>query len=109
VWSGHEHEVRSVHFFIVSQIYWQLNARMDGSTMLAGRAFQGVGSGVILSLVEIVLSDLVPLSERYVPPFSRFQDQSLMRKFKSIGEPIKVHLLPSGHSLLHRVLRSAAL
>ena len=34
--------------------------------MLAGRAFQGVGSGVILSLVEIVLADLVPLSERYV-------------------------------------------
>jgi MFS family permease len=40
---------------------------MDCSTMLAGRAFQGVGSGVILSLVEIVLSDLVPLSERYAP------------------------------------------
>lgn len=33
--------------------------------MLAGRAFQGVGSGVILSLVEIVLADLVSLSERY--------------------------------------------
>jgi len=33
-------------------------------TFLAGRAFQGVGSGVILSLVEIVLADLVPLSER---------------------------------------------
>lgn len=37
------------------------------STMLAGRAFQGVGSGVILSLVEIVLADLVSLSERCVP------------------------------------------
>lgn len=36
------------------------------STMLAGRAFQGVGSGVILSLVEIVVSDLVPLSDRSV-------------------------------------------
>ena len=34
--------------------------------MLAGRAFQGVGSGVILSLVEIVVSDLVPLSDRSV-------------------------------------------
>jgi MFS family permease len=34
--------------------------------MLAGRAFQGVGSGVILCLVEIVVSDLVSLSERYV-------------------------------------------
>jgi len=32
--------------------------------MLAGRAFQGIGSGVILSLVEIVLADLVPLAER---------------------------------------------
>lgn len=40
------------------------------STMLAGRAFQGVCSGVILSLVEIVLSDLVPLSEWYVLPFA---------------------------------------
>lgn len=34
--------------------------------MLAGRAFQGIGSGVILSLVEIVLADLVPLAERWV-------------------------------------------
>lgn len=34
--------------------------------MLVGRAFQGIGSGVILSLVEIVLADLVPLAERYV-------------------------------------------
>ena len=34
--------------------------------MLAGRAFQGVGSGVILSLVEIVLADVVSLSERCV-------------------------------------------
>ena len=34
------------------------------SLMLAGRAIQGVGSGVILSLVEIVLADLVPLAER---------------------------------------------
>ena len=34
--------------------------------MLAGRAFRGVGSGMILSLVEKVLADLVPLSERCV-------------------------------------------
>ncbi|KAF7976442.1 hypothetical protein HWV62_6677 [Athelia sp. TMB] len=34
------------------------------SLMLAGRAIQGVGSGVILALVEIVLADLVPLAER---------------------------------------------
>ncbi|KZP23735.1 MFS general substrate transporter [Athelia psychrophila] len=32
--------------------------------MLAGRAFQGLGSGVILTLVEIILADLVPLAER---------------------------------------------
>jgi MFS family permease len=32
--------------------------------MLAGRAFQGVGAGAILTLTEIVLADLVPLSER---------------------------------------------
>lgn len=32
--------------------------------MLAGRSFQGVGSGIIFSLVEIVLADLVPLTER---------------------------------------------
>lgn len=36
------------------------------SLMLAGRAIQGVGSGVILALVEIVLADLVPLAERGV-------------------------------------------
>ena len=40
------------------------------STMLAGRALQGVGSGVILSLVEIVLADLVSLSERYGTSYS---------------------------------------
>jgi MFS family permease len=39
-------------------------AAKNMNTMLAGRAFQGVGSGVILSLVEIVLADLVSLSER---------------------------------------------
>lgn len=32
--------------------------------MLAGRAFQGAGSGIILSLVEIILADLVSLAER---------------------------------------------
>jgi len=39
-------------------------AAKNMNTMLAGRGFQGVGSGVILSLVEIVLADLVSLSER---------------------------------------------
>lgn len=38
--------------------------------MLAGRGLQGVGSGVILSLVEIVLADLVSLSERLVDVFN---------------------------------------
>lgn len=32
--------------------------------MLAGRSFQGIGAGFILSLVEIILADLVPLAER---------------------------------------------
>jgi hypothetical protein len=34
--------------------------------MLTERALQGVGSGVIPSLVEIILANLVPLSERFV-------------------------------------------
>jgi hypothetical protein len=54
-------------FFLSTQWTRSSMHEMDCSTMLAGRAFQGVGSGVILSLVEIVLSDLVPLSERYAP------------------------------------------
>lgn len=36
------------------------------SVMLAGRALQDVGLWVILSLVEIVLADLLSLSERYI-------------------------------------------
>jgi len=32
--------------------------------MIAGRALQGVGAGMILAAVEIVFADLVPLSER---------------------------------------------
>lgn len=35
--------------------------------MLAGRSFQGVGSGIILTLTEIILSDLVTLAERKPP------------------------------------------
>lgn len=34
------------------------------NTMLAGRSFQGIGSGTILTLTEICLSDLVSLAER---------------------------------------------
>ena len=63
MWSSREHEVSFMFIFDLGNIE-KLNAMTDHSTMLAGRAFQGVGSGVILSLVEIVLADLVPLSER---------------------------------------------
>jgi len=50
-------------------VFFALGSALCGAannmnTMLAGRAFQGVGSGVILSLVEIVVSDIVSLSER---------------------------------------------
>ena len=63
------------------------------SIMLAGRAFQGAGSGVILSLVEIVLSDLVPLSERYVTPrtYARF-----VLSLWPTGEVFKVLSVPFG-------------
>ncbi|KAF7981925.1 hypothetical protein HWV62_30691 [Athelia sp. TMB] len=50
-----------IFFFVGSAM---CGASTTMSLMLAGRAIQGVGSGVILSLVEIVLADLVPLAER---------------------------------------------
>ncbi|KAI5481616.1 major facilitator superfamily protein [Pseudohyphozyma bogoriensis] len=49
-------------FFFVGSVL--CGAAKNINTMLVGRTFQGVGSGVILTLVEIVLADLVPLSER---------------------------------------------
>ncbi|KZP23294.1 MFS general substrate transporter [Athelia psychrophila] len=49
-------------FFLVGSAMCGASTAMP--LMLAGRAFQGVGSGVILTLVEIVLADLVPLAER---------------------------------------------
>ncbi|KAJ8296709.1 Efflux pump FUS6 [Rhodotorula toruloides] len=39
-------------------------AAKNMTTMLAGRGIQGAGAGVIFAIVEIILSDLVPLSER---------------------------------------------
>ncbi|GAA5873464.1 hypothetical protein JCM8547_005439 [Rhodosporidiobolus lusitaniae] len=36
------------------------------NTMLAGRGIQGAGGGIIFAIVEILLSDLVPLAERGV-------------------------------------------
>ena len=45
---------------------WGAASSHADSVMLVGRAFQGVGSGIILSLVEIVQADLIPLSQRYV-------------------------------------------
>ncbi|GAA5971251.1 hypothetical protein JCM11641_008282 [Rhodosporidiobolus odoratus] len=38
----------------------------DMNTMLAGRGVQGAGGGIILAIVEVILSDIVPLSERGV-------------------------------------------
>jgi len=60
--------------------------------MLAGRAFQGVGSGVILSLVEIVLADLIPLSERYV-----YLCQSTVIHLRGVFIPTEAHI--KGHSV----------
>lgn len=34
--------------------------------MITGRSFQGIGSGIILTVSEIILADLVSLSERLV-------------------------------------------
>ncbi|ORY88553.1 iron permease [Leucosporidium creatinivorum] len=48
-------------FFVGSAL---CGAAQNMDMMLAGRAFQGVGAGAILTLTEIVLADLVPLSER---------------------------------------------
>ncbi|GAA6040137.1 hypothetical protein JCM8097_002047 [Rhodosporidiobolus ruineniae] len=36
------------------------------NTMMAGRGIQGAGGGIIFAIVEILLSDLVPLAERGV-------------------------------------------
>ncbi|BGP13040.1 hypothetical protein JCM10213_000955 [Rhodosporidiobolus nylandii] len=36
------------------------------NTMLAGRGIQGAGGGIILAIVEVILSDIVPLAERGV-------------------------------------------
>lgn len=36
----------------------------NGATLIAGRAIQGMGSGGINMIVDIIVSDLVPLRER---------------------------------------------
>jgi hypothetical protein len=73
--------------------------------MLAGRAFQGVGSGVILSLVEIVLADVVSLSERCVVirMLTRFLAKDCLMCSTRIGGASKVLLVPSGHWRLQQV------
>ncbi|GAA5840910.1 hypothetical protein JCM11251_007637 [Rhodosporidiobolus azoricus] len=38
----------------------------DLNTMLAGRGIQGAGGGIIFVVVEVILSDIVPLAERGV-------------------------------------------
>ncbi|KAF2767053.1 MFS general substrate transporter, partial [Teratosphaeria nubilosa] len=39
-------------------------AARNAATLIAGRAVQGVGSGGINSVIEMIVSDLVPLRER---------------------------------------------
>ena len=36
----------------------------NGATLIAGRAVQGMGSGGINMIVDVIISDLVPLRER---------------------------------------------
>jgi len=36
----------------------------NGATLIAGRAIQGMGSGGINMIVDVIISDLVPLRER---------------------------------------------
>lgn len=52
----------AVLFFAVGSAMCGAAPNME--VMIAGRSMQGVGSGAILSLVEIILADLVSLSER---------------------------------------------
>ena len=79
--------------------------------MLAGRAFQGVGSGVILSLVEIVLADLVSLSEWYATSNSVVVlcMYLTMTHPTSEGVASRVHLVLSGRSHLCQSELSMAL
>ncbi|KAI1786060.1 major facilitator superfamily domain-containing protein [Ganoderma leucocontextum] len=48
-------------FFVGSAI---CGAAQDMGMLIAGRTVQGIGSGAILDLSEIIVSDLVPLAER---------------------------------------------
>lgn len=50
-----------VSFFIGSAL---CGAAKSMAVMITGRSFQGLGSGVILVLVEIILADLVALKDR---------------------------------------------
>ena len=36
----------------------------NGATLIAGRAIQGIGSGGISMIIDVIVSDLVPLRER---------------------------------------------
>ncbi|GAA5944597.1 hypothetical protein JCM1841_004025 [Sporobolomyces salmonicolor] len=51
-------------FFALGSIL--CGAAVNMNMMLAGRGIQGAGGGIIFVLVEVVLSDIVPLSERGV-------------------------------------------
>lgn len=50
-----------ISFFIGSAM---CGAAQSINVMITGRSFQGIGSGIILCVSEIILSDLVSLSER---------------------------------------------
>lgn len=52
-----------ISFFIGSTL---CGAAKNMAVMITGRSFQGIGSGIILCLVEIILADLIPLKDRGV-------------------------------------------
>lgn len=49
-------------FFIIGAIVG--GVAHDVLTLLVGRTFQGIGGGGLISLTEIIVTDLIPLRER---------------------------------------------
>lgn len=52
----------SVSFFAVGSLIPAV--AMDGKILIAGRAVQGVGGGGIMTMAEIIVTDLIPLRQR---------------------------------------------